>query len=77
MTFDRDLALRVRIALTGVPDATTSDGDPRRLDTRRVFGGIAFMVGGHIACGVVGQELMLRPGPEAAAEGWASHTSGR
>lgn len=33
-----------------------------------MFGGIAFMVRGHMACGVVGQELMLRLGPEAAEE---------
>jgi TfoX N-terminal domain len=56
VAFDQDLAERVRTALAGVPD----------LETRRMFGGITFMIGGHMACGVVGQELMLRLGPEAA-----------
>ncbi|HKA49827.1 MAG TPA: TfoX/Sxy family protein [Candidatus Dormibacteraeota bacterium] len=58
MAFDQDLAERVRSALGGVPD----------LETRRMFGGITFMIGGHMACGVVGQELMLRLGPEAAEQ---------
>jgi TfoX/Sxy family transcriptional regulator of competence genes len=53
--YDQDLAHRVRIALAGAPD----------VDTRLMFGGIAFMVGGHMACGVIGQDLMLRLGPEA------------
>jgi TfoX/Sxy family transcriptional regulator of competence genes len=55
VAYDQDLAHRVRIALTGAPD----------VDTRLMFGGIAFMVGGHMACGVIGQDLMLRLGPEA------------
>ncbi|HEY4025467.1 MAG TPA: TfoX/Sxy family protein [Candidatus Dormibacteraeota bacterium] len=55
MTYDRDLAQRIRIALASVPD----------VDTRLMFGGIAFMVGGHMACGVIGQDLMLRLGSEA------------
>ena len=58
MAFDQDLVERVRSALGGVPD----------LETRRMFGGITFMIGGHMACGVVGQELMLRLGPEAAEQ---------
>ena len=38
------------------------------LDVReqQMFGGIAFLVSGHMACGVVGDELMLRLGEEAA-----------
>jgi TfoX/Sxy family transcriptional regulator of competence genes len=56
VAFDQDLAERVRIALAGVSD----------LETRRMLGGIAFLIRGHMACGVVGQELMLRLGPEAA-----------
>jgi len=56
MALDRVLAERVRAALAAVGD----------LDERRMFGGIAFMVGGHMACGVVGTDLMVRLGPEAA-----------
>lgn len=29
-----------------------------------MFGGLAFMVRGHMACGVVGEGLMVRVGPE-------------
>ena len=29
-----------------------------------MFGGLAFMVGGHMACGVVGDRLMVRVGPD-------------
>jgi len=56
--FDQDLAERVRTALVGVPG----------VETRRMFGGITFMIGGQMACGVVGQELMLRLGSEAAEQ---------
>ena len=31
-----------------------------------MFGGIAFIVGGHMACGIVGDDLMLRLGEEGA-----------
>ena len=30
-----------------------------------MFGGIAYMLGGNMACGIVGEELMVRVGPEA------------
>ena len=29
-----------------------------------MFGGIAFMAGGNVACGIVGAELMVRVGPD-------------
>ena len=31
-----------------------------------MFGGLAFMVGGHMACGVLRDDLILRLGPEGA-----------
>lgn len=31
---------------------------------KKMFGGIAFMVAGNMCCGVVGEELMARVGPE-------------
>jgi TfoX N-terminal domain len=58
MAFDEALAERVRATLADVPD----------LREVRMFGGIAFMVSGHMACGVAGRDLMLRLGPEGAAE---------
>ncbi|MGI9188057.1 MAG: TfoX/Sxy family protein [Gaiellales bacterium] len=34
--------------------------------SRRMFGGIAWMLDGNMACGVVGDDLMLRLGPDGA-----------
>jgi len=56
MAFDEQLSGRVRDALEDVPD----------LREQRMFGGLAFMIGGHMACGVVGEELMLRLGEDGA-----------
>ncbi len=57
MAFDPGLAERLRDLL--------ADAAP---DERRMFGGLAFMVNGHMACGVTGDEVMLRLGAEGAAE---------
>ena len=57
MAFDDQLANRVRNVLSAVPDVSE----------RRMFGGLAFFVDGQMACGIVGNDLMLRLG-EAGAE---------
>jgi TfoX/Sxy family transcriptional regulator of competence genes len=54
MAFDGQLAERIRTALRGVPDVRE----------RQMFGGIAFLVSGHMACGIVGNDLMVRLGRE-------------
>lgn len=56
MAFDQRLAERVSVALEDIPDVRE----------QQMFGGVAFLVGGHMACGVVGDELMLRLGEEGA-----------
>ena len=56
MAYDEQLAARVRELLAPRGD----------LGERRMFGGMAFMVAGHMACGIVGEELMLRLGPDGA-----------
>lgn len=56
MAYDEDLADRVREALPG-------DG---LLDERKMFGGLAFLLNGHMVCGVVKDTLMLRLGPDGA-----------
>jgi TfoX N-terminal domain len=56
MAYDEGLAERVREALAG------EDG----LTERKMFGGLAFMLHGNMACGIVKDELMLRLGPEGA-----------
>ena len=58
MAYDEDLAERVRLAMAAVPD----------LVERKMFGGLAFMAGDHMACGVARDQLMLRLGPELAAK---------
>ena len=56
MAYDEDLANRVREVLPR-GEAVTE---------RRMFGGLAFMLGGHMFCGIVKDALMARLGPEAA-----------
>jgi hypothetical protein len=36
------------------------------LTERKMFGGVAFMLDGHMCCGIAGDELMLRLGAEGA-----------
>lgn len=53
MAFDENTAKRVRDLLS---EECTSD-------EKRMFGGLAFMVKGHMCCGVIGQDLVVRVGP--------------
>ena len=50
MAYSEKLADRVRLAL----------GLRKDIREQKMFGGIAFMVQGHMACGIVGDTLMLR-----------------
>jgi TfoX/Sxy family transcriptional regulator of competence genes len=56
MAYDEDLAERVRLAMADVPD----------LIERKMFGGLAFMAGDHMAVGIARNELMVRLGKEGA-----------
>ena len=56
MAYDENLADRVRTILEVEPS----------LSERKMFGGLAFMVDGHMCCGIVGSDLMLRLGPAGA-----------
>jgi TfoX N-terminal domain len=56
MPYDEALAGRVRDQLAGEPGLTE----------RKMFGGIAWMLGGNLAVGVRGEDLMVRVGPEGA-----------
>jgi TfoX/Sxy family transcriptional regulator of competence genes len=51
MAYDETLADRIRAA------ATVLTGDVTK---RKMFGGLAFMLNGHMFTGVVGKDLMLR-----------------
>ena len=59
MAFDEELAERVRESL-GTDDAG-------RVSERRMFGGLAFLLDGHMFVGIVGEELMVKLGAEGTA----------
>ncbi len=61
MAFDENLAERVRLIFAGRPDVAE----------RRMFGGLAFMVRGHMCVGISGTKLMARVGPAAYEEALA------
>lgn len=50
MAYDEDLAERIRDALGERPGVTE----------RKMFGGLAFMVRGNMACGVSGEDVIVR-----------------
>lgn len=52
--YDESLAQRVRSVLGTRGDVVE----------KKMFGGLCFMVGGHMCCGIVGSELMLRVAPD-------------
>jgi len=54
MAYDQQLADRVRRALDGLPEVVE----------KKMFGGLCFMVTGHMCCGIVDTRLMARVGPE-------------
>lgn len=53
MAYDQDLATRVRAAL----------GERRDVIEKAMFGGIAFMVRGHMTVGLVNDDLVVRVDP--------------
>ena len=55
MAYDDGMATRIE-------DALSSESG---LVTKKMFGGLAFLLDGHLCCGVVGTDLMLRIGPDA------------
>jgi TfoX/Sxy family transcriptional regulator of competence genes len=54
MAYDEELAERVRELLSARAD----------VGERKMFGGIAFMVQGNMACGVLKEDLIVRLGDE-------------
>ncbi len=61
MAYDETLAARMRAALADRDDVSE----------RKMFGGLCFMVAGHMACGTHGEEIMVRVGPTAHADALA------
>jgi TfoX/Sxy family transcriptional regulator of competence genes len=58
MAFDEGLADRIRTAFRGRDDVVE----------KKMFGGIAFMVAGRMASGVIHDDLMVRVGPDGHDE---------
>lgn len=54
MAYDEGLAQRIREHFQ----------DRVGLSEKRMFGGLCFMLSGHMCCGIVGDSLMVRVGPE-------------
>jgi hypothetical protein len=54
MAYDENLAERIRVVLKDRPAVTE----------RKMFGGLAFLVAGNMACGILGEDLMLRLGED-------------
>ncbi len=55
MAYDEGLAERIREHF---------EGDPR-VSEKKMFGGVAFLVNGNMAAGIIRDELMVRVGPDA------------
>jgi TfoX/Sxy family transcriptional regulator of competence genes len=53
--YSEPLAVRVRAAL----------GQRSSLHEKKMFGGLAFMLRGHMCCGIIGDTLMVRVGSAA------------
>lgn len=58
MAYSERLASRIREILA----------EGGQVDERTMFGGLAFMVHGHMCCGVIGEDLMLRLGTDRAQQ---------
>ncbi len=61
MAFDDGLAERIREVL----------GDQAGVTERKMFGGLAFMLRGHMFVGILGSTLMARVGPKNYSEALA------
>ncbi len=61
MAYDEHLAARVRTLLAPRTDVSE----------RKMFGGLTFMIGGNMCCGVNGDELIVRLDPDCEVEALA------
>ena len=55
MAFDDGLAYRLNEIYSAIPGVVD----------KKMFGGLAFMVNGHMSCGIVNDTLMARVGPDS------------
>jgi TfoX/Sxy family transcriptional regulator of competence genes len=66
MAYDEGLAQRVRDVIDGRPGVVE----------RKMFGGLAWFVGGNMGCGIYRDDLMVRLPPEEAASAWEQPGAG-
>jgi TfoX/Sxy family transcriptional regulator of competence genes len=66
MAYSEQLAERIRDALDGRPGIVE----------RKMFGGVAWMLDGNMACGVIGEDLLVRLAREDAAAAQADEGVG-
>lgn len=65
MAYDQALAERIRGILSDIP----------HLQEKKMFGGVGYLIQGNMACGVNGNNLIVRVGPERTQEALAkAHT---
>lgn len=57
VAFDEALASRTRVALATARQSEAAE--------KKMFGGLAFLIGGNMCCGVMGDDLLVRVGTEA------------
>ena len=60
MAYDRALAERINITLLRI--------NPPDLVSRKMFGGVGYMVRGNMACGILDNQLIVRVGKPAYEE---------
>ena len=54
MSYDEKLARRIRKTLAATNDVVE----------KKMFGGLAFLLHGHMFCGIINEDLMVRVGPQ-------------
>jgi TfoX/Sxy family transcriptional regulator of competence genes len=62
MPFDEQLAGRIRVLTRDLPG----------IAERKMFGGLASLARGHMCCGIVGSDLMVRVGPDGYEDALAN-----
>ena len=62
MAFDEGLAERIREIM---------DAAEQAYEEKNMFGGMSFMLGGNVACGVIGDNICVRVGAEGNDEALA------
>ena len=53
MAYNENLAQRIRAELQGLP-----------VSEKRMFGGVGYMLNGNMACGILGEDMIVRAGLE-------------